>query len=175
MTPDETAHVPFAETDTLDEALLTTMLVVRPHRAITVKSPTVDAPTENMHIASTVLDAFGLAPPLGFHSPSLFALAESKDRVEGRPRIALSSQRFSARFGDLVLSGTGDKETRLCDLALEPACATDVRTTHPLASETLHRRLFDALALPEGTKALPAREEARLDPPAAAALKAWGR
>ncbi len=175
VTPDETAHVPFAETDTLDEPLLTTMLVVRPHRAIVVKSPTVDAPTENMHIASTVLDAFGLAPPLGFHSPSLFALAESKDRVEGRPRIALSSQRFSARFGDLVLSGTGDKESRLCDLALEPACATDVRTTHPLASETLHRRLFDALALPEGTKALPPREEARLDPPAAAALKAWGR
>ncbi len=175
VTPDETAHVPFAESDVLEESLLTTMLVVRPHRAAAGKSGAVDAPTENMHIASTILDAFGLAAPAAFQGTSLFALAESKDRVEGRPRIALSSQKFSARFGDLVLSGAGEKETRLCDLALEPACATDVRATHPLASETLHRRLFDALALPAGIRSLPPREEARLDPPGAAALKAWGR
>lgn len=174
VTPDETAHVPFAETDTLDEPLLSTMLVVRPHRGAG-KPGVVDAPTENMHIASTILDAFGLVAPGAFQGSSLFALAESKDRVEGRPRIALSSQKFSARFGDLVLSGAGDRETRLCDLALEPACATDVRATHPLATETLHRRLFDTLAAPQGSKGLPPREEARLDPPAAAALKAWGR
>lgn len=173
VTPDESAHVPFAESDVLEEPALATFLVVRPHKSVPTRAVHVQAPTENMHIATTILDAFGLAAPASFHSPSLFAVAESHDHLEDEPRVALAAMRFSARFGDLVLSGTKDREGRLCDLLLEPSCATDVRTTHPLATETLHRRLFDTLAT--DPKGLPAREDARLDPPSAAALKAWGR
>jgi len=173
VTPDETAHVPFAELDTLDEPALATLLVVRPHKGATWQPGPVAAPTENMHIASTILDAFGLAAPKAFRGASLFVLAASKDKLEGHPRVALSAGKFSARFGELVLSGAGDRETKLCDLSLEPACQTDVRATHPLATETLHRRLFDTTNAPERTA--PPREDARLDPPAAAALKAWGR
>lgn len=173
VTPDETAHVPFAETDAIDEPALATLLVVRPHKGVTGQPGTIASPTENMHIASTILDAFALASPAAFRATSLFTLAETKDKLEGRPRVALAAGKFSARFGDLVLSGTGDRETKLCDLALEPACQTDVRATHPLATETLHRRLFDTTNAPQ--KTIPPREDARLDPPAAAALKAWGR
>ncbi len=172
VSPDEGAHVPFAEVDTLDEGTLSTFLVVRPHRALPLKAARVAAPSETMHVASTILDAFGLAAPAGFRAPSLFELAESRDRADSTPRVAFAAQKFSARFGDLVLSGAGERASRLCDLAIEPACATDVRATHPLATETLHRRLFDTLA---GGAKLPPREDARLDPPAAAALKAWGR
>lgn len=168
---DEGAHVPFAESDALDEGTLATFLVVRPHRALPLKPGRVSAPSESMHVASTVLDAFGLRAPRTYRWPSLFELAESHDRADSTPRVAVASQRFSARFGDFVLSGAGERETRLCDLALEPACTTDVRATHPLATETLHRRLFDELAT---GKQVP-REDARLDPPAAAALKVWGR
>ena len=175
VTPDEAAHVPFAEVDTLDEADLATMLVVRPHRAVPFAPGLIEAPTENMHVASTVLDAFGLTAPAAFRAPSLLSLTDSKDRVATEPRIALTAGRFSVRFGELVLSGAGEKASRLCDLVLEPACATDVRTTHPLATETLHRRLFDLVAPTDGKRRTPTREEARLDPPGAAALKAWGR
>ncbi len=168
---DEGAHVPFAESDALDEGTLATFLVVRPHAALPLKAGRVTAPSESMHVASTVLDAFGLRAPRNYRWPSLFELAESRDRADSTPRVAVASQRFSARFGDFVLSGAGERATRLCDLALEPACTTDVRATHPLATETLHRRLFDELAT---GKQVP-REDARLDPPAAAALKVWGR
>ena len=83
----------------LDEADLATLLVVRPHRAVPFAPGTIEAPTENMHVASTVLDAFGLTAPAAFKAPSLLSLTDSKDRVATEPRIALTRERFSVRFG----------------------------------------------------------------------------
>ncbi len=171
VAPDESAHVPFSETDTLDEATLSTFLLARPPEATRLVTGHVAVPTESMHVATTLLGALGLEPPVGFRAPSLFALAQAPSARGGRPRMAIGAGKFAARWGEFVLMGNKDRVPRLCNLSLEPACLTDVRSTHPLAAEILHRRLFDELVRDPKLQ----REEARIDPPMANALKAWGR
>jgi len=167
----DAARVPFAESESLDEAALATPLVVRwahdPPRGTHVASP-----ASGEDIAATVLAAFGLPPPLAVRGKDLRALAADRGPPVGRPSLAFDQDRFALRWGPFVSSGARDHETKLCDLTLEAACVTDVRESYPLASHLLHAALFEALV---DSKAPYAREPASVDPATLAALKAWGR
>jgi hypothetical protein len=72
-----------------------------------------------------------------------------------------------------VLLGSRDRETRMCDLSLDPTCVADVRATTPLALEPLHRWALEALA-PVTPPRYP-RQPAVLDPLVTSALVRWGR
>jgi arylsulfatase A-like enzyme len=167
----DAARVPFAESDSLDEAALATPLIIRwahdPGR-----SAHVDVESSGEDLASTVLAAFGLPAPVAWKGRDLRALAGQSPLPMPRPRLAMDRDHFALRWGAFVSMGARDREGKLCDLSLEPACVTDVRETYPLASRLLRGALFDAIVTAKPP--LP-REPASIDPTTLAALKLWGR
>jgi arylsulfatase A-like enzyme len=166
----EAAHIPFAEADALDEASLSVPLVVR----LPAGAPAgvrVSTATSGLDVARTVLDALGLEPPSSFGGVDLVVVARGSAPDPG-PMLATAEGHFALRWNRYVLSGARGKETKLCDLSLEPACITDVRATYPIALDILHRVAFDALV---DAPSPPPREPATLFTETASALRAWGR
>jgi arylsulfatase A-like enzyme len=167
----DTARVPFAESEALDEASLATPLIVDwAHE--TGHGARIDVVSSEEDLGSTVLAAFGLPAPVAFRGRDLRVLATESGLPGARPELAMDRDRFALRWGAFVSTGVRDREGKLCDLSLEPACVTDVRESYPLASSLLHGALFEALV-----SANPpiAREPAALDAVTQAALKLWGR
>jgi hypothetical protein len=89
-----------------------------------------------------------------------------------RPLLAVRGARFSVRWGPYVLLGAHERETRVCDLSLDPACIADIRATSPLALEVIQRFAVDALG--PSAPAGPPRVPVILDSHAKAALVRWG-
>jgi hypothetical protein len=175
------APIPLPDADALDEAALAVPLIVRlPGRALANKR--VVSPTTSVDLARTIVAALALAPPAGFEGLDLLQLANGDVVIGGeRPLVATSAARFAIRWGAFVLGGTRERETKLCDLVLEPTCVTDVRKTYPLALDILHRVAWDAVGPSTAPRAgakgpgTISREPAFLDPTTMAALYAWGR
>lgn len=165
----DAAHIPFIDDDSLDEAALAVPLVVK-----APGSPAhtrVSTPTTSMDVASTVLEAFGLPPPKTLRGEGLWTLAARSGDAVARPMLATSTSRFSARWGNFVLAGIQGREGKLCNVALEPDCISDVRATHPLAGELMHGLVESQLGAPS----LPPGPRANPDSSAASALRLWGR
>ncbi len=168
---DEVARVPFARTGSVAEDSLWTPLIIDLPGATDAGSR-VATPTTGQDLARTVLGVLGLAPPLGFGGIDLIDLAGGRVPTFARPLMATLGDRFALRWGGFVDIGQRDRETRLCDLSLEPACVSDVRGTYPLAASLTHAAAFDALV---GGSSRPPREPVTIDPATAAALRVWGR
>ena len=120
-----------------------------------------------------MLEALGLPPPPQLRGESLWTVAQRGAQGPERPRIATTTTRFSARWSGFVLAGTRDRESKLCNLSLEPDCVSDVRATHPLAAEILHALAFDELARAPSPPTAPQHPKAP-DAATTAALRAWG-
>ncbi len=167
---DAAAPAPFLEDDTLDESALAVPLVVRGPGSARER---VSAPTASIDLARTALEALGLKPPPQLRGESLWPLVHRGAQDPERPRVATTASRFSARWSGFVLSGTRLREGKLCNLALEPSCVSDIRATHPIAAEIMHAWVFDELG---ATWAGPPAPRAHGTPnePTTAALRAWG-
>ena len=111
----EAPSVPFGESETLDEPLLATPLVIRWPQASALGGRRVGAPSTPIDLARTALDALGLAPPSAFRGLDLASLAQGTAINEQRPLAATRASRFSVRWGPYVLMGVHDCETRVCD------------------------------------------------------------
>jgi hypothetical protein len=164
----EFAQLPFTEGDLLDEAALAVPLIVSAPGGW-LASARVASPTTPEDIAFTTLASLGLKPPATFTGASLFDIARGADPNRPRALLAFDAERVSLRVGSLVLAGGRDR--KLCDHALDAACATDVRPTHPYSYELLERALARAIEGP----APPVREPAPIDEKTATALRLWGR
>jgi arylsulfatase A-like enzyme len=165
--------VPFVDVEPLDEPLLATPLVIRWPHADALAGRRVDAPSSPIDLARTALAALGLAPPDAFAGIDLARAARGALVPPARPLAATRAGHFSVRWAPFVLLGGHDRETRMCDLSLDPTCVADVRATSTLALESLHRWTLDAL-----TPVLPPRyprEPASLDAHTTSALTRWGR
>jgi arylsulfatase A-like enzyme len=169
----EAPSVPFGDSEALDEPLLATPLVVRWPQASALSGRRVDAPSTPFDLARTILDTLGLAPPSAFQGVDLASLAQGTAATEQRPLAATHASRFSVRWGTYVLLGMRERETRVCDLSLDPACIADVRATSPLALEPIQRFAVDTLM----RKAAPLHPRVPATPDAhtMAALVRWGQ
>jgi hypothetical protein len=165
--------VPFVDVESLDEPILATPLVIRWPHADALAGRRVDAPSSPIDLARTVLAALGLSPPDAFTGIDLARLARGAVVPPQRPLAATRAGHFSVRWTPFVLLGAHDRETRLCDLSLDPTCVADVRATSPLTLESLHRWTLDALTRPVAPRY--PREPAALDPHTVSALTRWGR
>jgi len=164
---DAAAHVPFLEEESLEEGALAVPLVVRaPGRRDRER---IGYATSAVDLAPTILEALALPPPSHLRGESLFAIV-GKPRPE-RPLVAMTTTRFSAKWGAFAVVGAREREAKICNLALDPDCLSDVRATHALAAEALHALAFGELRAPQ--KPEPPRPLA--DGPTSTALKAWGR
>lgn len=174
---DAAAHVPFLEEETLDEGALALPLVTKLGNASTERR--VATATSSIDVARTILEALALTPPPQLRGESLWAISAKGARAPERPLVAMTGTRFSARWTGFALVGARDRESKLCNLLLDPDCVSDVRATHPLAAEALHALVFDELVAAKpialGASVSGATPRATPDPPTAAALKAWGR
>jgi hypothetical protein len=174
VAPTEGPPVPFVDDGTLDEPLLATPLVVRWPGAPALAGRRVEAPTSTLDLARTVMGALGLSPvPESFQGQDLANVARGALVPSTRPLLATRGSRFAVRWGQFVLLGNRDRETRMCDLALDVGCVADVRATTPLALEPIHLWAVTALA-PLTPPPFP-REPAILDEHTTAALVRWGR
>jgi arylsulfatase A-like enzyme len=167
----EGAPVPFGDSDTLDEPLLATPLVVRWPIPDALAGRREESPTSAVDLARTVLDSLGLSPPAAFQGVDLRGLAQGSVVPGQRPLAATRGARFSLRWGTYVLSGIHAHESRLCDLSLDPACIADVRGTSPLALEAIRRFALGALS----SRARRRELRPTLDEHTTAALVRWGR
>ncbi|HLK37294.1 MAG TPA: sulfatase-like hydrolase/transferase [Polyangiaceae bacterium] len=173
----EAPPVPFGDLESLDEPLLATPLVVRWPGAPFLAGRRVDAPSSPIDLARTILDVVGLEPPAAFQGVDLERLASGAVLPAQRPLAATRSGRISVRWGPYVLLGMRQRETRMCDLSLDPACIADVRATSPLALEAVRRWTVDTFANAYATPTSPpyAATPAVLDEAVVAALVRWGR
>jgi len=169
----EAPPVPFSDPGSLDEPLLSTPLAIRWPGDTALAGRRVDAPTSPVDVARTVLRALGLQPPVAFGGVDLAAVAQGALVPAERPLAATRAGRFSVRWGSYVLVGAHDREARMCDLALDPACVADVRATSPLALEAVHRWAMETLA--RASSPAQPRTPAVLDEHTTAALVRWGR
>jgi arylsulfatase A-like enzyme len=164
--PDEAAHFPFGESDSLDEASLAVPLVMR-FPASRGSGRRVSAPTASIDLAPSLLAVLGLPAPKSFEGIDVTRDVDAAVR----PMLASLSDHFSLEWGGLVLVGAGDRPSKLCDLSLEPTCVSDVRPSYPLGAEQLQRVVYERLA----TRARATRVPASIDSATGAQLKVWGR
>lgn len=183
---------PLPDPETLDEGVLSVPLIVR-SPAPSLAGRRVAVPTGSVDLARTIMSALSLRPPASFRGVDLFQLASGflglSATLAGadqpsiwdtefqpmRAMIATNAARFSARWGPFVLLGSRERETKLCDLSLEPSCTTDVRKTYPIAEQALHRWALEVVGPPSTKKRPIPREPAFVDPTTMAALVSWGR
>jgi hypothetical protein len=129
-------------------------------------------PTEMVDLARTALVALGLTPPKQSLGRDLMRIAAGLEVAALAPQIATRGDSYSARWGNLILSGKFPKPPSLCDLALDATCAFNRRDAMPIAASALFRGVVaDDLA----TRARAVRREpATIDGETSAALNVWG-
>jgi hypothetical protein len=168
--PSETAL--FADSLDLRESVLTLPLYAHfPGGAYAGAS--IDEPTEIVDIGRTALSALGLSFARRSFGRDLALVASG---VEGGgwsgPQIAMLDDRYSTRWGELILSGRFGAPPQLCDLTVDPTCAFNRREGMPNATQAIFRRTVAA----DLATRVPAskREPATIDPETAASLSVWG-
>ncbi|AKT36410.1 sulfatase-like hydrolase/transferase [Chondromyces crocatus] len=134
----------------------------------------VGAPTEVVDIFSTAFSALGLGamPGRRVYGRDLTSVASGLEGVGRDPQVAVLGERYSSRWGDLVLYGRFGSAPFLCDLSLDPTCAFNRRDMMPLAAMMLFRK---TLAFDTSARAsAPQREPATVDADTSAQLSVWG-
>ena len=128
-------------------------------------------PTSVVDVANSALGALGLAFSKRSPGRELSRAAGGVD--EGAPpQIAILDNRYSARWGTLVLEGRYPSAPDLCDLAVDPTCAFNRREKMPIATGALFRSIIaEQIAARVPTSK---REPATIDQETAAALSVWG-
>jgi arylsulfatase A-like enzyme len=129
-------------------------------------------PTEMVDLARTALVALGLTPPKQSLGRDLLRIAAELDVAALAPQVATRGDSYSARWGDLILSGKYPKPPSLCDLALDATCAFNRRDAMPIAAGALFRGVV-AEDLAAHARAVQ-REPATIDGETSAALNVWG-
>jgi hypothetical protein len=128
-------------------------------------------PTEVVDVTRTAFAVLGLDPGKR-GGRDLAQVASGVSLGLSQPQIATLDTMYSARWGDLVLTGRSGAPPLLCDLLLDPTCAVNRREAMPASVHALFRRIVaaDRAARPGAEQ----RELAPVDAETAAQLKVWG-
>jgi arylsulfatase A-like enzyme len=171
LAPSPASSTPFAEGVSLDESALAVPLWVRPPADARLSPQRIDVPTGVVDVPRTVVGLFGLDAPVTFRGADLFELASLGPLAPIRAHRVTAGSRFSVRWGPYVLIGSEERDVRFCDMSLEPACITDVRSTNPLAWDAVRRHAYRKAT---ESKAAAPRVGATIDPETGARMKLWG-
>lgn len=132
----------------------------------------IEAPTEVYDLTRTAAAALGLTLPKEALGSELGGVAAGAIDPGVAPQVATIGDRYSARWGELVLSGRMDATPVICDLRVDATCAFDRSEVLPSAARAIFRRTvrFDLATRVPVEK----REPATVDPDTNAALTVWG-
>lgn len=155
----------------LSESLLTVPLYVRfpdgRHSGTHV-----NLPTEIWDITQTAISALGISFSRQGLGRDLSGIASGLEDSTAEPQIATLDDRYSARWGELIMTGRYDGAPALCDLVLDPTCVFNRRDAMPVAAQALFRRIMER---DQSTRAdARKREPASIDPDTASSLRVWG-
>lgn len=164
--------IPFAPLPPLREDMLLTPLIVKfPGGALA--GTQAGATTGTVDVTRTVLQALGVGTE-GLEGTDLLRLARADLPIDGHPMVATLGSRYSTRFGPWLLAGDIGRRPTLCQLDVDPACATDVYAQSPIAGEALWRRTFHAATAAVALRSRRAANPVSFDADTAAALKVFG-
>ena len=172
VAPGDPPSIPFAPLPPLHEDVLLAPLIVKfPGGALAGSHAS--AMTTTVDVTTTLLRALGVGTE-GLAGGDLLRLAKNDLPVDGHPVTATLGSRYSTRFGQWLLSGDVGRRPFLCQVDVDPACATDALAQSPIAAEALWLRTFHAesaaLAIRGRRPSLPAS----FDVDTASALKVFG-
>lgn len=162
----------FAEGSDLEESHLQLPLYVSFPRG-QYAAQRVEAPTTMPDLTFTAFRALGLDAPETIRGHDLAGVASGASVTEMEPQIATLADRYSIRWGHMVLHGKlDDARPALCHLRLDPTCSFDRHPVLPMTGQAILREFlaYDAtIAAPKDK-----REPATIDDDTTAALKVWG-
>jgi arylsulfatase A-like enzyme len=130
----------------------------------------VEAASEIFDIPKTALAALGLSFATKTSGRDLAQIA-SELAETGEPQIATLGGKYSARWGDVVLTGRFSRAPDLCDLSLDATCAFNRREVMPISTAAIFQRV---VASPAMNAAPEKREPATLDTDLMSYLNVWG-
>lgn len=126
-------------------------------------------------VHATLAAALGVSSARERAGQDLHQLASGSPPPLERPLLALVEHDYATRWGQWLLRGTSGKTPVLCDVSIDPACASDVLAQSHLAAEALWRVTFDEHQRQRSAEgAVRPFESAVLDKDTAAALQVWG-
>lgn len=132
----------------------------------------VAAPTELPDVTRTLLASLALTAPKEVGGHDLTELASGRAGGAIGQQTATLADRYSVRWGDLLLFGKEGAAPTLCDLTVDATCAFNRRDTMPLATQALFRRFVRTDLADRGPPSQ--REPVTLGPEIAAELRVWG-
>jgi arylsulfatase A-like enzyme len=127
----------------------------------------------SVDVATTVMNAFGLKPPVGAEGSDLYAAASGLQPLLGQVMLSTLADHYAARLGQYRLTGILGKQPSLCRLTVDPACLNDVFESLPIAGQASWMWAFTEWSRAAKLRRAP-REPASIDPDTAAALTVWG-
>jgi hypothetical protein len=110
----------------------------------------------------------------GIDGVDLSRLARGELPIDGHPAVATLGSRYATRFGPWLLSGDLGRRPFLCQVDVDPSCASDAFAESPVAAEALWRRTFHAQAAAMAVRARRPPTQAVFDVDTASALKVFG-
>jgi len=164
--------IPFAPLPPLREDVLLTPLIVKfPNGALA--GTQASAMTTTMDVSATLLRALGVGTE-GIDGVDLSRLARGELPVDGHPAVATLGTRYATRFGQWLLTGDVGRRPSLCQIDVDPSCATDAFSQSPVAAEALWRRTFHAEVAALALRERRPPTQAIFDVDTASALKVFG-
>lgn len=133
----------------------------------------VPEPTEIVDIPFTMLTSMGLTFSRRLFGRDLSVVVSGTSGGGwDAPQIAMIDDRYSSRWGDLILSGREGAPPDLCDMSVDPTCAKSRRDVMPISAPAIFRR---TVAADNRARTPPtAREPATIDADTLSALRVWG-
>ncbi|HEX4337917.1 MAG TPA: sulfatase-like hydrolase/transferase [Polyangiaceae bacterium] len=164
--------IPYAPLPLLHEDVLMTPLIVKfPGGAMA--GTQASAMTTTVDVTSTILRALGVGTE-GIDGTDLSLLAKGDLPIDGHPAVATLGTRYATRFGQWLLLGDLGRRPFLCQIEVDPSCASDALAQSPVAAEALWRRTFHAEAAALALRQKRPPTQAVFDVDTASALKVFG-
>lgn len=161
-------NVPFGIAPLSEDRLLVPLLVKFP--AGRHAGEQVGTACTSEDITRTLVEALGLPQGEQLRGESLNDIVSGRAPPGGRPLVAMMGNEFSTRWGPWLLLGELGDLPRLCQLEVDPSCASDLFADHPIAVSALWRNTF----LWASTESRVEREPVKLERDTRNALVVWG-
>jgi Sulfatase len=170
----EPPTVPFAPVPSLREDVLLTPLIVK-FPGGTFAGTQAGTMVSTTDVTKTILDALGVNAE-GTEGTDLLGLGGGEVPIEGHPLVATLGAHYSTRWGPWLLTGNLGRRPTLCQLEVDPACATDAFAESPIAAAALWQRTYRTQILARATRGEAHANKGPdvLDADTQAALKVFG-
>jgi hypothetical protein len=161
-------NVPFGTAPLSEDRLLAPLIVKFPGGLQSGHQVSTSCTTED--VTRTIADVFGLDDNQQIGGVDLLNAADGRELPTGRPLVAMMGNQFATRWGPWLLLGEFGSVPRLCQVEVDPSCASDLFASQPASALALWHSTFEVSQLQPTAKP----EPLTLDEETQAAALVWG-